>query len=75
MELKLEAPAPGLCMAARADTGVPPLTDLALATPFAVAEAGGPLTGELVGGSVEALRPVAALTGGFFVAADICMVL
>ena len=77
LELRFEAPAPGLCIAARAETGVPPRIDRLLATPFAVAEVGvearaGARDGDVAVGSVEGLRPVGVpAAGGFLVAADI----
>jgi hypothetical protein len=76
LELRFEAPAPGLCIAARAETGVPPLIDRLRATPFAVADEGvgaraGARDGDVDVGSVEGLRPVGVPAGGFFVAADI----
>ena len=73
--LRFEAPAPGLCTAARAETGVPPRIERERATPVAIDEDGvgeraGPRDGEGIG-SVEGLRPDGLPTGGFFVAADI----
>jgi hypothetical protein len=79
LELRFELPAPGLCIAARAETGAPPRVDRLRATPFAVAEVGvearaGCRDGEVDVGSVEVLRPVGVPAGGgFLVAADISM--
>lgn len=77
--LRFEAPAPGLCTAARAETGVPPLTERARATPFVVDEEDGvgeravPRDGDVMAapvGSVDGRRPAAVPAGGFFVAVD-----
>ena len=68
-------------MAARADTGVPPLIERLRATPFVALDDG---VGERAGardggaddagddaGSVDGLLPLAVPAGGFFVAVDI----
>ena len=75
---RLEVPGPGLCM--RADAAVPPRTDRALATLFVLDEgvgerAGGAREGDVDVGSTDGRRPGAVPTGGFFVAADIMIVL
>jgi hypothetical protein len=62
-------------MAARAETGVPPLTERVRATPFVVVEdegvgeRAGPRDGVVIG-SVDGLRPDGLPAGGFLVAAD-----
>lgn len=66
-------------MAARADTGVPPLIDRLRATPFCVVVDGvgdrtGVRDGDEPGGSVDGLRPPVVLVIGFFVTADILMI-
>jgi len=79
LELKFEAPAPGLCIAARAE--VPPLTLLVRATPFALVDEGvderaGPLEGDAAtaGGAVEVGRTFGEPTGGFLVAVDMMVI-
>ena len=64
-------PAPGLCIEARAERGVPFLIERLRATPFEVGVVGEDRDGDAPGGSVEALRPPAVPDKGFFVAADI----
>lgn len=77
--LRFDAPAPGLCNAPRADSGLPPRSDRVRDTPFvgAVDVEDGDLVVPFVVevgvarfGSVDGLQAPAVPAGGFFVAVD-----